>query len=306
MVSWLAAGVTSSLLRTGCREEPQDWPKADGFGASCTPDGDTQGTAAFGHLLWPCAGSHRLTHVDTPEEMDDFERLHDLVTGMEDIKGLLDGMTGLAAEALARTAGASVECAVTLHRRKRPATIAGSSDQAILLDGIEQRLGDGPCLHALRTGVPVLLGDVSSDTRWPELRRELAGKGFGSVLGVPLGLGENASAVLDFFAAGSGAFTEEAINDAERFADVASRALRLALRIAAAELRADDLTAALDHRTTIDMARGIIMAQNRCTGEEAFEMLRRASSARNQKLHEIAWEIVAAVAGAPGATYFEP
>lgn len=108
------------------------------------------------------------------------------------------------------------------------------------------------------------------------------------------------------FAAGNGAITEGAIKDAERFADVASRALRLALRIAAAELRAEDLTAALDHRTTVDMARGIIMAQNRCTGEEAFEMLRRASNTRNQKLHDIAWEVISAVAGTPGATYFDP
>jgi len=52
----------------------------------------------FGHALCTCPGGHRLTHVDTPEEMDEFERLHDLVTEMEDIKGLLDGMTGLAAE----------------------------------------------------------------------------------------------------------------------------------------------------------------------------------------------------------------
>ncbi|WP_461186567.1 GAF and ANTAR domain-containing protein [Arthrobacter sp. Z4-13] len=244
--------------------------------------------------------------METPDEADDFERLHDLVAEMEDIKSLLDGMTGLAAVALTRAAGATIECAVTLHRHKRPATIAGSSDQAILLDGVEQRLGDGPCLEALRTGEPVLLDDVSSDPRWPRFQRELADKGIGSVLGVPINLGKNASAALNFFADGPGIFTEEVTGDVMRFVDVAGHALRLGLRIAAAELRTEDLTAGLGHRTVIDMARGIIMAQNRCTGDEAFEILRRASSTRNQKLHDVAWGIVSAVAGAPGTTYFEP
>lgn len=244
--------------------------------------------------------------MDVPDELDDVERLQDLVAGMDDIKGLIDGMTGLAAAALSRMAGVRIECAVTLHRRKRPATIAGSSDQAILLDGIEQRLGDGPCLEALRTGVPVLLGDVLSDARWPEFRRELADKGFASVLGVPLDLGNNASAALDFFAADAAVFTKHTTQDAQRYAEVAGRALRLGLRIAAAEVRAQDLTAAMDYRTAIDMARGIIMAQNRCTGEEAFEILQNVSSTRNQKLHDVALAVVSGIAGIPGATYFEP
>ncbi|WP_458779785.1 hypothetical protein [Arthrobacter sp. D3-16] len=62
--------------------------------------------------------------MNTPDESDDFERLHELVADMEDVKSLLNGMTGLAAVGLSRTAGAAIECAVTLHRPKRPATIA--------------------------------------------------------------------------------------------------------------------------------------------------------------------------------------
>ena len=244
--------------------------------------------------------------MDIPEEMDDLERLQDLTTEMGDIKGFLDGMTGLAADALSRACGARIECAVTLHRRKRSATIAGSSDDAIILDGIEQRLGDGPCLEALHTGVPVLLGDAVSDPRWPEFGLELADKDFRSALGVPLELGGNASAVLNFFAVHTGVFTKERIADAQRFADLAARALRLGIRIAAAELRADDLTAALDSRTAIDLARGIIMAQNRCTAEEAFEILRRVSSNRNEKLHVVAGGVVAGIAGTTGTAHFEP
>jgi AmiR/NasT family two-component response regulator len=62
----------------------------------------------------------------------------------------------------------------------------------------------------------------------------------------------------------------------------------------------------MGHRTTIDMARGIITAQNHCTGEEAFEILRRASNTRNHKVHDIAWQVISGVVGTPGATYFDP
>lgn len=243
--------------------------------------------------------------MNTPE-VSATERLQELVAGMDDIKDLLDGMTGLAAAALTKLTGVRIECSVTLHRRKRPATIAGSSDQAILLDGIEQRIGDGPCLQALQTGNPVLLNNVSTETRWPAFRRELEDKDFSSVLGIPLMLGNNSSAALALFAAKAGAFTPETIKNTELFGEVAARALRVGLRIAAAELQADDLTAALDHRTAIDMARGIIMAQNRCTGEEAFNILRSASNARNQKLHDTALTVVSSIAETPGAAYFEP
>lgn len=45
-------------------------------------------------------------------------------------------------------------------------------------------------------------------------------------------------------------------------------------------------------RTVIDSACGVIMAQNRCTHDQAFDLLAKASSHRNQKLHDVATEII--------------
>ncbi|WP_284978578.1 ANTAR domain-containing protein [Arthrobacter sp. fls2-241-R2A-200] len=47
----------------------------------------------------------------------------------------------------------------------------------------------------------------------------------------------------------------------------------------------------------IDLACGMIMAQNRCSQAEAFDVLRRASSDRNQKLYAIAMDMVSRVSG---------
>jgi len=224
--------------------------------------------------------------------VDDLEGLVDLVAGMKDIKSVLDGLTGLAAASMSSSTGVPIECAVTLHRRKRTATIGGSSGRATVIDRIEQSLGDGPCIEALESGVPVLLGDVSSDPRWPEYRSALSAAGIGGSLGIPMKLEDDAGAVLDYFAPVSGLFDEQAVADGVRFADMAGKALRLAVRIAAADQRAENMKAAMDTRTAIDLACGIIMAENKCTKDRAFEILRSASNTRNQKLNELAESLV--------------
>jgi hypothetical protein len=240
------------------------------------------------------------------ELADDFEQLVDLIASTEDIKSVLGGLTGFAADMMSKTTKTPIECAVTLRMRKRTATIGGSSDRAVVLDRIEQALGDGPCVDALDNGVPVLLGDVQSDPRWPEYRGALAAADVGSALGVPMILEEDSGAVLDFFAPEPGLFTEEAISGAVQFAEMASKPLRLAIKIASSNQRSHDLKAAMENRTVIDLACGMIMAQNRCSQDEAYDFLRRASNERNQKLYELAQSIVERLGGPQKATtHFE-
>jgi hypothetical protein len=237
---------------------------------------------------------------------DDLEQLVDLVSGMEDIKSVLDGLTEIAAATMTSTTGVPIECAVTLYRRKRTATIGGSSGTAMVLDRIEQTLGDGPCVDALESGVPVLLGDVSSDRRWPDYRSALSAAGIASALGIPMKLDDDAGAVLDFFAPVSGRFSERAVADGVRFAGMAGKALRLAVRIVSADQRAAHLKAAMDTRTVIDLACGIIMAQSKCNKEAAFELLRNASNTRNQKLNDLAQTLVDRFSGSGTAkAYFD-
>ncbi|MDQ0824677.1 GAF domain-containing protein [Arthrobacter sp. B2I5] len=237
---------------------------------------------------------------------DELEQLVDLIAGMEDIKSVLDGLTEVAAAAMSATTGVPIECAVTLHRRKRSATIGGSSGTAIVLDRIEQTLGDGPCVDALESGVPVLLGDVSSDRRWPDYRSALSAAGIASALGIPMKLDDDAGAVLDFFAPVSGRFSEQAVADGVRFAGMAGKALRLAVRIVSADQRAEHLKAAMDTRTVIDLACGIIMAQSKCNKDAAFQLLRNASNTRNQKLNDLAQTLVDRFAGQGAAeAYFD-
>ena len=86
---------------------------------------------------------------------------------------------------------------------------------------------------------------------------------------------------------------------------MAGRALRLAVRIATVQSRAEDLQAAMEHRTAIDLACGVVMAQNRCSQDEAMAILTRVSSNRNQKLRDVAADVLRNLSGEEVRTHFD-
>jgi transcriptional regulator with GAF, ATPase, and Fis domain len=231
--------------------------------------------------------------------------LQDLLLGTRNVEDFLNRLAEFSAATLSHSVGADIECGVTLQRRKRSMTVAGSSARAVMLDRIEHSIGDGPCIQALRTNKIVLLADVDTDPRWPVYQRELAAHGCFSTLGVPLEIGEDASAALNFFASSTGVFTEEIIEEAAGFADLAGRCLRLAVRIGTAQSRAEDLQAAMEHRTSIDLACGVVMAQNRCSQDEAMAILTKVSSNRNQKLRDVAADVLRNLTRSDVRTHFE-
>ncbi|HZC52973.1 MAG TPA: ANTAR domain-containing protein, partial [Mycobacterium sp.] len=55
----------------------------------------------------------------------------------------------------------------------------------------------------------------------------------------------------------------------------------------------DHLRVALSSRSVIDQAMGIIIGMQRCTANEAFDLLRTVSQNRNIPLREVAAELVA-------------
>jgi hypothetical protein len=66
------------------------------------------------------------------------------------------------------------------------------------------------------------------------------------------------------------------------------------------------LRAQLESLPVIEQAKGIVMAQQRCGPEEAFDLLRRASQRANVKVHVLAVQIVAHIASPPAETSAKP
>lgn len=117
-------------------------------------------------------------------------QLQDLVIDSEDVSGFLEDLAVFTASSVSAARGQDVLCGITLSRRRRSMTVAGSSHEARLIDEVQQAYGDGPCLEAMRTGKSVLVSDTSADSQWPEYCTTIAERGHLAVLCVPLRLEE--------------------------------------------------------------------------------------------------------------------
>jgi GAF domain-containing protein len=227
--------------------------------------------------------------------------LQDLLLTSEDITGFLSEFTALIAHTLS-AGGTEVWCAVTLLRSKGAASVASSSARAQALDEIQLAVGDGPCLTAAREHRVIHVPDTLTDPRWPDYGKAAAAAGIRSALGVPFELGGEAEAGLNVYADQPAVYDETSIAAVQHQVLLASKALRLAVRLAHHRDIEADRAAAMASRTTIDLAVGIIMGQNRCPQHEAFEILKAVSNHRNIKLREIAADLVATVGKGPVAT----
>ncbi|MCU1631432.1 MAG: response regulator receiver protein [Micrococcaceae bacterium] len=156
------------------------------------------------------------------------------------------------------------------------------------MDEMQYSFGDGPCLTAARTLELVYVRDTRTHERWPQYFVAVTEHGMLSILGVPIPLEGEADCGLNLYSSAADGFTPEAARAVEVFAREASRSLRLAVRIARLSDQAAHLTSALESRTVINLAAGIVMGQNRCGQTTAMSILRAASNSRNMKLRDIA------------------
>ncbi|MGH4022240.1 MAG: GAF and ANTAR domain-containing protein [Pseudonocardiaceae bacterium] len=221
--------------------------------------------------------------------------LQQLLIDTESITQLLAEVAHFAAA----TVGPELSCGITLSRDGRPATVAGSDALALNLDEIQYGHHEGPCLTAMRTGEVVSITDLASDDRWGAYRMDALAHGIGSVLSIPLPISLGAFGALNLYSQQATEFSADQQQRARGFAGEASRALRLAVRLADHAELTEHLADALRSRAVIDQALGIIMGQNRCTADDAFEILRRASNHRNAKLRDVAHDMVTRISGEP-------
>ncbi|WP_454085185.1 GAF and ANTAR domain-containing protein [Georgenia sp. Marseille-Q6866] len=234
-----------------------------------------------------------MTNVPARENLA--SSLQDLLLATEDVENFLQQLVDAAVD----TMPAEVCAGITLARDGHPMTVASSDAEAARYDEVQYGQGDGPCLTSIRTGEVVLVEDLSKEERFGDYRAHALALGVRSALSLPLTGGTTALGAINLYSQQPHAFGAAELDAARRFADEASRALTMAVRLAEhAELSAQ-LQAALTSRAVIDQAIGVIMGQNRCDADEAFAILRTASQNRNVKLRTVAQEIVAAVSSGP-------
>lgn len=217
---------------------------------------------------------------------------------LADAAGLEDYLRNLA-QLAADVVVPPASVGITWVRDGRPGTVLSSSQVAAYVDELQYSAGDGPCLHSIRVGERVESADLAEEARWPAWIPRAREQDIWSVLATPLTVDGSLSACVNLYGFTPNAFTEDEVRRVDIFAAQISTTLTMARRLEAHERHVLEADAALRSRAVIDQAAGILMAQQRCSAEEAMRLLRTHSSNSNRKLRDIAAEIVERTSGAP-------
>ena len=110
-------------------------------------------------------------------------------------------------------------------------------------------------------------------------------------MGLPIA--QRTIGALNMFSNATHPFTSDSVAMAETFAGFAAVAVVNAALHQAAVEEVQQMRAALQSRAVIEQAKGMLMMTQRCTADEAFLLLTRASQRRNRKLHDVAADLVA-------------
>lgn len=172
------------------------------------------------------------------------------------------------------------------------ATPAYTGQLALDADESQYDEGMGPCIEAAQGGAVVSVPDLEHEDRWPDYVPQALAVGVRSSLSVPLPVQEAVTGALNLYARTPHAFDEESVELAKAFAGYAAVAIANAQLYETTATLARQMEQAMASRAVIEQAKGLIMGQRRCTAEEAFELLVRASSHSNRKLRDVAAELI--------------
>jgi GAF domain-containing protein len=229
--------------------------------------------------------------------MEDFEALRVSIgvlsrffVGEETLERTLQRVVELAHAAIP---GADLVGITMLDDRGRPSTTVFTDGEASEIDQAQYRAGTGPCLDAYRTGRPMRIEAVDSETRWPDFVDSARQHGIGSTLSMPLVARSESMGALNIYSRRPRAFDEAAEETGASFAAHAAVPIANAHAYWVSFNLAANLNQAMESRASIEQAKGLIMGQLGVSPDVAFELLRTRSQTLNVKLRDIAAQVVA-------------
>ncbi|WP_308123511.1 GAF and ANTAR domain-containing protein [Modestobacter marinus] len=186
---------------------------------------------------------------------------------------------------------AGVEVSITLVRGEHPTTAAFTGRLAEELDETQYERGCGPCLEAAVGGLTTEITDARSEDRWPEYVPTLLARGALSALAAPVPAA-HLTAALNVYARTAQAFTDGDRSALVEFATYAGAALTNMDALQDARDLAENLRRAMEFRSVIEQAKGILMERHKLTADQSFRLLADASMRTNRKVRDVAEDLV--------------
>jgi GAF domain-containing protein len=203
-----------------------------------------------------------------------------------DLQGVKEAVSRIVRYAVA--AVGTPYAGVTLLRPGQQLESMATTDPIVdAADHLQYDLQEGPCLDAAvdRNSHVLLSKDLAVDDRWPQWGPKTAALGLHAVLSAELRAGQRRLGALNLYGEQPRQFSSDDAATAHLFAAHATLALTAASTV-------EGLQTALDTRTEIGQAQGILMERFDLDADRAFEVLRRYSQNTNLKLHEVARTLI--------------
>jgi GAF domain-containing protein len=183
----------------------------------------------------------------------------------------------------------SLECdmgGVMLKSRGHLETAGATQPLVNRADQLQMSLAEGPCMSALRASHNFCIDDTSTDPRWPRWGPAAAELGIRSVLSIRMAdLDKPTIGSVNLYARRTAAFGPDSLEIAAILGRHATAAYLKARRHSAADR-------AIETRSTIGQAQGILMERFAIDADQAFSVLRRYSQAENVPLTLVASRLV--------------
>jgi GAF domain-containing protein len=192
----------------------------------------------------------------------------------------LDAMDGWDAAAASLVAG------------DRIATYGATDERVTPADQAQYDSQKGPCLDAMRSGDVQYFDGTSIEPRWRQYADTAAGCGIYSTLSFPLRLNDEMLGALNLYSRERDAIRPGHREEGSLFAAQAAVTIANVQAYIAKDQEVRQLEDALQSRTMIGQATGLLMADEGLTSEEAFQKLVKVSQNSNVKLRDIAQRYV--------------
>jgi GAF domain-containing protein len=192
----------------------------------------------------------------------------------------------LAEHAAVEVPGAQYAGITITRDHKSIETPAATDPYPLLLDKIQERHRQGPCLESAWEEKTIHVPDLESDERWPLYCQEaLAETPIRSIMCFQLFIADRTMGALNVYADAPRAFDD----DSKAIGRILAAHTSVAWNVAR---RDEQFRRALASRDMIGQAKGMIMARYGVNAVQAFDMLRKLSQESNTPLKQVAAELV--------------
>ena len=153
----------------------------------------------------------------------------------------------------------------------------------------------GPCVDCVRTGEPVISGDLTSEAarrRWPRFVAGAAEAGFRAAHALPMRCRGQVIGALTLLHTDTHTLTGPDARLGQALADAATIGLLHERAVRHAETVSEQLQGALNSRIIIEQAKGVLAAQGDIGPDDAFTILRSHARSHGLRLSELARGVV--------------